>query len=106
MKHIKTFESFLNENLNESENSPQSLADFIKKNEKHFSTFLKPKSISVSVDDDICTIEPESGSFTITVDFKYKKIESTGKPSNAESTSYVEIMEYIKGATKFFVITA
>ena len=100
MKHIHTFESF----LNEAKETPQSVVDFLKKNQSHFASFLKPKSYSATIDSDIVTIEPASKSFTITVDFKKMSIEGSGKPDRPESTSYVEIMEFLKGRTKFNVI--
>jgi hypothetical protein len=100
MKHIHTFESFLNES---NEVTPQVIADFIKNNEKHFAAFLKPKNISATVKGDTCIIKPGSNSFTITIDFEKKMVDSTGKPNTGESTSYVEIMEYVKNKTKFTV---
>ena len=104
MKHIKTFEGFLNESSVQA--TPESVVNFIKKEEKHFAAFLKPKKILTELNGDIVTIEPGSGSFTITIDFKKQMIDSTGKPKHPESTSYVEIMEYIKKITKFVVNNA
>lgn len=100
MKHIQTFESF----LNEANETPQSVADFLNKNQAHFASFLKPKSLSANVEGDTVVIEPSSKSFTITVDFKKMTIDSSGKPEWPESTSYVEIMTYLKGRGKFNVI--
>jgi hypothetical protein len=108
MKHILTFEDFLNEAnesfLNEANETPQSIADFLTKNQKHFAAFLKPKSMTATVDGDTVTIEPSSKSFVITVDFKKMTIDGSGKPARPESTSYVEIIEFLKGRTKFNVI--
>jgi hypothetical protein len=94
---IKESEEF---ELNEAVSTPEELASFIQKEEKHFAAFLKPKRISASVNGDIVTIKPGSGSFTITVDYAKSTIDTTGKPEWPESTSYVELMEYIK-ITKF-----
>jgi hypothetical protein len=93
----------LMESINESETA-DSLTSFLNKERKHFATFLKPKSMSVSNSGGVVTIKPASGSFTITVDFNKSTIDSTGKPSTSESTSYVEIIEYIKKHTKFKVL--
>lgn len=90
--------------LNEAESTPSALAAFIEKNVKHFAAFLKPKSITATVNGEIVIIKPGSGSFTITVDFGKSTIDSTGKPAHPESTSYVELMSYIKGQTKFNVL--
>ena len=86
--------------INEAVSTPEELASFIAKEEKHFAAFLKPKKISASVNGKVVTIKPCSGSFTITVDYDKSTISSTGKPEWPESTSYVELMEYIK-ITKF-----
>jgi hypothetical protein len=99
MKHIQTFESF----LNEANETPQSIADFLSKNQAHFASFLKPKSLSAKVEGNTVVIEPSSKSFTITVDFKKKEINSSGKPERPESTSYAEIMTFLTGRTKFDV---
>jgi len=90
-------------NINESETA-DSLANFLNKEQKHFAAFLKPKNMSVSNSGGVVTIKPASGSFTITVDFNKSTIDSTGKPPHPESVSYVEIITYIKGRTKFKVL--
>ena len=95
--HIRESEEF---ELNEAVSTPEELASFITKEEKHFATFLKPKKLTATVNGKIVTIKPGSGSFTITVDFAKSTIDTTGKPEWPESTSYVELMEYIK-KTKF-----
>ena len=86
--------------LNEDVTTPEGLALFIQQQEKHFATFLKPKTLTVAVSGKVVTIKPGSGSFTITVDYSKSTIDTTGKPAWPESTSYVELMEYIK-KTKF-----
>ena len=86
--------------INEAVATPEELASFIQKEEKHFATFLKPKKLTASVSGKVVTIKPGSGSFTITVDYAKSTIDTTGKPEWPESTSYVELMEYIK-ITKF-----
>jgi hypothetical protein len=83
---------------------PDELKDFLNKNQSHFATFLKGKYMAVNVTGDILTIKPKSGSFTITVDTKKGTIDSTGKPSHPESTSYGEIMSFLKYRTKFTVL--
>jgi hypothetical protein len=91
------------EEMNEAaKDSPQELAAFIQKEEKHFAAFLKPKKLSATVDGKSVIIKPASGSFTITVDYAKSTIDTTGKPEWPESTSYVEILEYCK-LTKFKV---
>ena len=106
MNKIISFKEFLNESIegtaeiNEGISTANELASFISKEEKHFAAFLKPKKINAVVNGDIVTIKPGSGSFTITVDYQNSTISSTGKPEWPESTSYVELMEYIKH-TKF-----
>jgi len=90
--------------VNEAVSNPSELTSFINKNESHFAAFLKPKKINTSVEGNKAIIKPASGSFTITVDFDKSTIDSTGKPKHPESTSYVEIIEYIKGNTKFKVL--
>ena len=95
------------DNVKEAEPKPNTKYDndtktnkFIQKEEKHFATFLKPKKLTVVVNGDIVTIKPGSRSFTITVDYANSTISSTEKPEWPESTSYVELMEYLK-ITKF-----
>ena len=100
LKELGIKESFVNEAVS----NPSELTSFINKNESHFAAFLKPKKINTSVEGNKAIIKPASGSFTITVDFDKSTIDSTGKPKNPESTSYVEIIEYIKGNTKFKVL--
>ena len=104
MKHIHTFENFLNENLNEGATSANELASFLDKNQGHFAAFLKPKKYSVNVSGKVVTVRSASGSFTITIDFAKSTIDSTGKPKHPESVSYLEMMEYIKNNTKFTVL--
>jgi hypothetical protein len=86
--------------INEAAATPEELASFIQKEEKHFAAFLKPKKLTATVSGKVVTIKPGSGSFTITVDYGKSTIDTTGKPEWPESTSYVELMEYIK-ITKF-----
>lgn len=86
--------------INEAVSTPEELASFIQKEEKHFAAFLKPKKLTATVNGKVVTIKPGSGSFTITVDYGKSTIDTTGKPEWPESTSYVELMEYIK-ITKF-----
>jgi hypothetical protein len=86
--------------INEAVATPEELASFIQKEEKHFAAFLKPKKLTATVNGKVVTIKPGSGSFTITVDYAKSTIDTTGKPEWPESTSYVELMEYIK-ITKF-----
>jgi hypothetical protein len=86
--------------VNENASTPEELASFISQNTKHFASFLKPKTISATVNGNIVKIEPGSKSFTITVNYDKKTIDTTGKPAYPESVSYVEIMEYVK-TTKF-----
>jgi len=86
--------------INEAVATPEELASFIQKEEKHFAAFLKPKKLTATVSGKVVTIKPGSGSFTITVDYAKSTIDTTGKPEWPESTSYVELMEYIK-ITKF-----
>lgn len=90
----------VDESLNEGAATPEELASFIAKQEKHFAAFLKPKKLTATVDGKVVTIKPGSGSFTITVDYAKSTIDTTGKPAWPESTSYIEIMEYVK-TTKF-----
>ena len=90
----------VDESLNEGAATPEELASFITKQEKHFAAFLKPKKLTATVDGKVVTIKPGSGSFTITVDYAKSTIDTTGKPAWPESTSYIEIMEYVK-TTKF-----
>jgi hypothetical protein len=95
----------INESDNLNENvSLQDNADFLKKEEKHFAAFLKPKRLDVNFSNGVLTISPASRSFTITVDEKKKTIETTGKPDYPESVSYVEIMEYVRFRTKYTVV--
>ena len=98
------FSSDVNESeefeINEAVATPEELASFIQKEEKHFAAFLKPKKLTATVSGKVVTIKPGSGSFTITVDYAKSTIDTTGKPAWPESTSYVELMEYIK-ITKF-----
>lgn len=89
--------------INEAVATPEELASFIQKEEKHFAAFLKPKKLTATVNGKVVTIKPGSGSFTITVDYAKSTIDTTGKPEWPESTSYVELMEYIK-ITKFKVL--
>ena len=93
----KLKESMVNESKHDK--SPSALADFLNKESKHFSSFLKPKRFTASVSGDILKITPASGSFTITADFKKKSLTTTGKPEYPESVSYTEIMEYVKRRT-------
>jgi len=86
--------------INEAVATPEELASFIQKNEKHFAAFLKPKKLTATVEGKSVVIKPASGSFTITVDYAKSTINTTGKPAWPESTSYVELMEYLK-ITKF-----
>lgn len=95
--HIRESEEF---EINEAVATPEELASFIQKEEKHFAAFLKPKKLTATVNGKVVTIKPGSGSFTITVDYAKSTINTTGKPEWPESTSYVELMEYIK-ITKF-----
>lgn len=95
--HIRESEEF---EINEAVATPEELASFIQKEEKHFAAFLKPKKLTATVSGKVVTIKPGSGSFTITVDYAKSTIDTTGKPAWPESTSYVELMEYIK-ITKF-----
>jgi len=97
MKNIQSFDEFVNESKHDE--SPSTLADFLNKESKHFSSFLKPKRFTASVSGDILEITPASGSFTITADFKKKSLTTTGKPEYPESVSYTEIMEYVKRRT-------
>ena len=85
-----------------STKDPKEIVTFIIKNKAHFSTFLKPKVLNVEGDDGIITIEPASGSFTITVDTDKSEISGTGKPTKGmESVSYVEILTVLKHMTGF-----
>ena len=86
--------------VNEAASTAGELASFISQNAKHFASFLKPKTLSAIANGNIVEIKPGSKSFTITVDFDKKTIDTTGKPAWPESTSYIEIMEYVK-TTKF-----
>ena len=77
------------------------LKSFLEKNKSHYASFLSPKRFSTSLNNDVLTIKPASGTFTIKVDTKNKTVETTGKPDfKSESTSYVEMMEGIKNRTK------
>jgi hypothetical protein len=102
---MRTFNEFINESysINESD-LLQNQADFLRKEEKHFASFLKPKRLNIEINNDILTVSPASGSFTITVDGKNHTIDSTGKPSHPESVSYIEIIEYLKRRTQFKVL--
>lgn len=93
------------EELNEAAEikTPVDLSNFIEKESKHFAAFLKPKTISARLKGEVVEIAPGSGSFMITVDFTKGTIDTTGKPAWPESTSYVELMEFIKTTTKFKV---
>ena len=77
------------------------LKSFLEKNKNHFASFLSPKSFSTSLNNDVLTIKPASGTFTIKVDTNNKTVETTGKPDfKRESTSYVEIMESVRKRSK------
>jgi hypothetical protein len=95
------FESQVNEG---SFSKPNEMIDFINKNQLHFAAFLKPKKLNVLQKGDSVIISPASGSFTITVDYTKSTIDSTGKPKWPESTSYIELIEWIKHVTQFKVL--
>jgi predicted component of type VI protein secretion system len=94
--------------VEESENKSEiyELKKFIDGNKAHFTAFLKPARIIVKEHvDNTLTIVPGSNSFTITVDFNTKEIQSTGKPTKGmESVSYIEMLEFLKVRTKFTVV--
>jgi hypothetical protein len=109
-KRILSFDEFVSESYDYTVSEailmthPDELKDFLNKNQSHFATFLKGKYMAVNVSGHILTIEPKSKSFKITVDTKKGTIDSTGKPSHPESTSYGEIMSFLKYRTKFTVL--
>lgn len=99
----ESFSIFINES---DADTPEKLQSFIQSNNSHFAAFLKPKTINFSKEGSKLLITPGSKSFTITVDFAEKTVDSTGKPKYPESVSYVEMMELMKYKTGFKMLKA
>ena len=90
--------------VNEANVSMKELESFLSQNSDHFGAFVKSGLVINMRPSGSLFIGGRKNEFSIKVEPDTKTIKTSGKPSNKASTSYVEIMYYLKSKLPKFKV--